>query len=224
MTGAERHYLGEEGKRYHEIKRGIPAPAVPWVAKLRAEKIQPLVGPGQTVLEYGAGFGWNLSALQCARRVAYDIAEIPPTENHNIEWVRDLNSLPAAFADVIICHHVLEHVLDPAEVLAKISDLLAPLGRLLLYVPFEKERRYRQYHQAEPNHHLYSWNVQTLGNLANECGFRIESACVDQFGYDRFAAKLALRSKSGETGFRMIRTLAHLLRPALEVRIVAAKA
>jgi len=42
-----------------------------------------------------------------------------------------------------------------------------------LFVPYEKERKYRHYDSKEPNHHLYSWNVQTLGNLVEEIGFKV---------------------------------------------------
>jgi hypothetical protein len=102
-------------------------------------------------------------------------------------------------------------------------QFLRPAGTLLLYVPFEKERRYRHYNPSEPNHHLFSWNAQTMGNLVTECHFKVESAEVGEFGYDRFAATLACKLKFGEGGFRLIRRMAHLLKPASEVRVVASR-
>ena len=96
-------------------------------------------------------------------------------------------------------------------------------GKLLLFVPYEKERRYRRFDPAEPNHHLFSWNVQTLGNLVCESGFEVQNAEIGEFGYDRLAASWASRFKVGEMGFRAIRNLGHLVRPAKEVRIVAIK-
>ena len=69
--------------------------------------------------------------------------------------------------------------------------LLRPGGKLLLFVPFERERRYRIYRPDEPNHHLYSWNVQTLGNLMTELGFELLDGKVACFGYDRIAAVIA---------------------------------
>jgi hypothetical protein len=96
-------------------------------------------------------------------------------------------------------------------------------GRVLLFVPFEKERRYRHFDRSEPNHHLYSWNAQTLGNLVTECAFKIDSIGIGEFGYDRFAASFATRLKLGEGAFRLIRRMTHLVKPASEVRCVAVR-
>lgn len=223
MTGAERHYTGERGKEYHAAKHLLPSPAVQWVARLRAEKIQPFVAAGDTVFEYGAGSGWNLLALRCARRIAFDISESIGTPNASIEWIRDLSAVAALSADLIVCHHTLEHLMNPAEALATMSRLLRPGGKLLLFVPFEKERRYRKFVSSEPNHHLFSWNVQTLGNLVSECGYEVASANLRQFGYDRFAANLAYKLHVGESGFRALRFIAHTIKPASEVRIIASR-
>lgn len=222
MTGAERHYAGTQASEYHEKKRAIPDPAVPWVARLRAAKLQPFIEPADTVFEFGAGYGWNLVELRCGRKVAHDIAELD-REQAGIEWVREVSALPEGFADVAICHHALEHVVDPAETLAVIRRLIKSEGKLLLFVPFEKERRYRKFDPAEPNHHLYSWNAQTLGNLVSECDFSVKSVQISRFGYDRFAAKWSVKLKTGEPGFRAIRSLVHLFFPAAEVRLMARK-
>jgi hypothetical protein len=106
-------------------------------------------------------------------------------------------------------------------VLQELHRLLRPGGTLLLAVPFEKERRYRHYDPDEPNHHLFSWSPQTLGNLVAESGFQLHSITLEQFGYDRFAAVWAERCGLGERGFRSFRALAHRLRPGREVRVVA---
>ena len=91
----------------------------------------------------------------------------------------------------------------------------------MLFVPFEKERRYRRYDPAEPNQHLYSWNVQTLGNLVAAAGFEVAEARVERFGYDRFAAVWATRLRLGDPGFNLLRAMLHAVKPAFEVRLVA---
>lgn len=223
---ARRHYLGAAGKRYQEGKRAIPEAAFPWVARLRAEKLAPHVEGADTVLEYGVGLGWNLALLPCRRKLGFDVADFLATEleGRGIEFVRDTRELAEASLDAVICHHTLEHTLQPAEVLREIQRLLRVGGRLALFVPFEEERRYRRFNPAEPNHHLFSWNVQTLGNLVAEMGFHLTHASVGRFGYDRFAANWACRWRLGEAGFRCLRRAAHLIRPGLEVRVVAEKA
>jgi SAM-dependent methyltransferase len=216
-------YQGAAGRAYHQSKREIPPPAFPWVARLRAGKLAPWVRPEDTVLEFGVGLGWNLAALQCRRRLGFDVAGFVASElrERGIEFVPRTQNLPTGAANVVICHHTLEHVMDPPGVLAEIHRLLRPDGRLLLFVPYERERRYRRFRPDEPNHHLYSWNVQTLGNLVQDTGFKVQTAGVGRFGYDRFAAVWACRLGLGELGFRCIRWMAHAVFPAWEVQLVA---
>jgi len=90
-----------------------------------------------------------------------------------------------------------------------------------LAVPYEFERRYRVFHPAEPNHHLFSWNVQTLGNLLTVSGWTVESLEIGRYGYDRFAANLARRTHLGERGFRFLRKLLQTLKPCREIVGVA---
>ncbi len=222
---AIRHYQGEAGQRYHHEKRALPEVAFPWVSRLRAEKFAAHIRASDVVLEYGVGAGWNLAELQCKRKLGYDVSGFlaPSLRDHGIEFVPDTAVLPAAAIDVVICHHTLEHVLSPPEALTEMNRLLRAGGKLLLFVPFEYEPRYEKFDPGEPNHHLYSWNAQTLGNLAQETGFSVKEAGTGQFGYDRFAAAWAQRARLGEQGFRFIRRLVHLARPGLEVRIVATK-
>jgi SAM-dependent methyltransferase len=221
-----RRYQGEQGHRYHAAKRSIPEQALPWVARLRASKLAPHIKAGDVVLEYGAGLGWNLAELACARRLGFDVADFldPSVRQGGVEFVPDAAALPGEFIDVIICHHTLEHILRPAETLECIRRLLNPGGTLLLFVPYEKERRYRRFDPSEPNGHLYSWNVQTLGRLVEESGFKVSDARLGRFGQERFAAKLASRLGLGERGFRLLRAMANLIKHEFEVRLRAVKA
>jgi SAM-dependent methyltransferase len=115
----------------------------------------------------------------------------------------------------------LEHVLAPAAALTEMRRLLRPDGLLVLTVPYEVEWRYRRFDAAEPNHHLYSWNVQTLARLVTDCAFTVEETRLARYGYDRFAASWAVRLGLGEGGFRAFRRLLITLRPLREVAIVA---
>jgi SAM-dependent methyltransferase len=221
----QKRYTGRQGKDYHQTKRSIPDIAYPWVAKLRANKISPYISVNDTVLEYGVGSGWNLAEINCKKRLGFDLSEHlePILRSHDIEFIKETTSIVGSSIDVVICHHVLEHTPNPPETITEIKRLLNPGGKLLLFVPFEKERRYRRYDPTEPNHHLYSWNVQTLGNLVEDMGFKVFKAGIHKFGYDRFAAIWSARFHLGQPGFTLIRTLLHLLFPALEVYIVAQK-
>jgi SAM-dependent methyltransferase len=218
-------YQGAPGQQYHQAKRSIPDCAFPWVARWRAAKIGPQVRAGDTVLEYGVGLGWNLAALVCQRKLGFDIGTFlsDAVRQRGIEFIAEINQVPDGSIDVVVCHHTLEHALHPAEVLATIHRLLRRGGRLLLFVPYEKESRFWEFDPAEPNHHLYSWNVQTLGNLAQETGFTVQLAELGAFGQERFAAVWAARLHLGEPGFRMLRWCANSLKHELEVRVFAVK-
>lgn len=216
------HYSGEAGRVYHEQKRGIPEVAFPWVAASRADKIAPYVKAGDTVFEYGVGWGWNLGALKCARKIGFDIAEAvrDKVKGQGIEFIAPAE-LADSSVDVVICHHTLEHLSEPVAALGEMRRILKPGGKLLLFVPFERESKYCHFDPNEPNHHLYSWNVQTLCNLVEECGFKVEKGRVAPFGYDRFAAVWAAKLHLGEFGFAVIRAGVHFVKPAFEVRVVA---
>ncbi len=217
------HYVGDSGRAYHARRFAIPDAAYDWVARSRARKIAPQVSAAHTVVEFGVGHGWNLAALECRERVGVDVgAHVAPiVREHGIRFVEHPEELRSGSADVLICHHVLEHVPDPAATLAELHRILSPTGRLLLFVPYETERRFRRYTTDEPDHHLFSWTPQSLGNLVHDCGFSVDSAGLGEFGYDRIAAAWACRLGLGELGFRLLRRLALAVRPAREVRIVA---
>ena len=225
MAGmVEEHYRGEAGQRYQQQKRAVPSAAVPWVTRLRAAKFQPFVKPADTVVEFGLGLGWNLAQLKCARRIGTDLENFLPADlKGGIEFFTNSSDIASDTADVLICHHVLEHVENPPAMLQEAKRVLKPGGLLLLHVPFEKERRYRNFDPSEPNFHLYSWNVQTLANLVDSQDLAIVECGLREFGYDRFASKLALRLRLGENAFRTIRRLVHLIIPGCEVRLLARK-
>lgn len=223
MPDPIQHYQGDAGARYHGVKRGLPVRAVPWMIRARAEKLRSLIQPGDVVFEYGVGAGWNLAGLRCRRRIGLDVSEFVrgEVEAHGIEFVTESRSLPDHGMDVVICHHALEHVLEPVAALAEMRRLLKEEGVLLLWVPFEDEWRHRRFRRGEQNHHLYSWNPQTLGNLIEACGFRVVEAGLRRYGWDRFTAVWAVRLGLGECGFRRLRRWLVTVRPLREVRIVA---
>jgi len=214
----------ERETKYPGGERAVPNSAYPWVARLRATKINPHMTEDDTVLEYGVRFGWNIALVKAKRRIGFDHFEFAPVvREHGIEFIQDLTTIPDDTIDVVVCHHQLEHTLTPVKVLDEIRRILRPKGKLLLFVPYEKGKRTRGYDPNDSLHRLYSWNVQTLGNLVETNGFKVIGGKIGKFGYDRFCGVLASRYQLGELGFRALRRVAHLVKHKFEVEIVAEK-
>src|ERR1044071_7754195 len=123
---ATRLYQGEAGKQYHELKRGVSAGALEWVMKLRAQKFQPQVKAQEVVFELGVGPGWNLATLQCSRKMGCDASEFlaATLKTLGIEFVANISSVPDESVDVVLCHHALEHLLEPANALRESRRIL----------------------------------------------------------------------------------------------------
>ena len=103
------------------------------------------VPPGSRVLDLGAAEGSVARVLQargCAvTAVERDPAGVQALAAHGIPFVQaDLDTydgadLPRPGFDVILLLDVLEHLVDPAALLARARSWLAPGGRLLISVP-----------------------------------------------------------------------------------------
>lgn len=186
---AEDYYRGEVGERYFETVLGMDERIRSTIARVRAEKIQPWVDPDDEILEYGVGTGLNLVRIECARKVGFDVAEYgrKACEADGIEFHTDPAALEGRTFPVVLSHHSLEHVERPLDVLREIRECVEPGGRLLLFVPYEPRNAYSP---DDPNHHLYSWDHQTLGNLVDAAGFEIESIRLKPAGYERRLAPL----------------------------------
>ncbi len=223
MDAARNHYEGSRGRSYHGDKRGLPPEALAWVRRARARRLQPDVPADASLFEFGCGAGWNLADLRCRRRVGMDASVFLRAEVEAVgaEFVEDSADFPAGSFDIALAHHSLEHVADPAAVLVELRRLLRPVGRLLVVVPYEYGRAGRSFRPDEPNRHLFAWTPQTLGMLATVCGFTVTRVGLRRYGYDRFAARLAVRLGRGETTFRILRRAGQLLFPLREVALLA---
>ncbi len=223
MPTAESFYQAASG--YHATQLEVPEVAFALMAAERARKISPHLRADWRVLEYGVGTGLNLAAVQCQTRWGFDIASHlgPALSARGIQFFPAMAQVPGESVDAVLCHHALEHVPSPVAALAEMERVLVPQGRLLLYVPYEREARYRSFRRDEPNHHLYSWNPQTLGNLVETAGYVVEETGCGPTGYERFAAVKAAQWGWPASGHRAFLAALRLIQPVEEVRVVARK-
>jgi SAM-dependent methyltransferase len=215
-------YTGDRGKEYHTAIHSNDPYVQQVVARQRLHKFQPFVKSDDTVLEFGVGMGWNLRYLNCQRRVGYDVSDIgyEICKDAGIEFTTDLASLSRGQFSLVICHHVLEHVPDPVGVLEQIWGLLAPEGRLILCVPFESHYRFRHFSPGDPNRHLFSWNILTLGNLVTSVNFSVDSAKIIPSGYEQ---RLAFLARYGFPLYHLGLAMLRRLMPVEEIFLVALK-
>ena len=121
---------------------------------------------GATVLDAGAGEGQYRHWFGRQRYVGIDLAIGDESWNYrDLDAVADLQNLPVRteFFDACINIVTLEHVIDPARVLASCAAP-APGGRLLLVVPHEWEE-----HQ-EP-HDYFRYTRYGVDHLLRAAGF-----------------------------------------------------
>jgi SAM-dependent methyltransferase len=215
---AEYDYAKGFGSEYHGARQ-LPEKLENWISNVRADKLRSYIQPADRVLEYGVGFGWNLARIECAEKVGFDLTPglRSAVESKGICFVQDEAALPQRHFNKIICHHVLEHVRSPVECARRIGRMLQPSGELLLFVPFEREAKYRRFSNLDKAHHLYSWTLASLARLLEQAGFSVGCLRVERFRFDRFAAVLAGRLRGGEQFYRLLRWSGMRILPEYEI-------
>jgi SAM-dependent methyltransferase len=116
------------------------------------------------------GLDLNPSAIERARltRGLKDVYTL------TIEEMRQRTDLAGTY-DVVTLFHVLEHVEDPAGLIASIAACLRPGGLLALSVP-NPERLALRWCREEwdyPPHHLTRWTPHALRNVLRDHGFQV---------------------------------------------------
>jgi len=123
--------------------------------------------PGCQVLDAGAGECQYGCHFKAHRYVALDLGIGDAGWNYGrLDMVADLTAIPLASSAFDACLNVvtLEHVTDPAAVLAEICRVLRPGGEMLLVVPHEWE-----VHQAP--HDYFRYTCHGVRYLLEKCGF-----------------------------------------------------
>jgi len=130
-------------ERYYERSHGI----VRWLEHRRLTALVELASPqpGERVLEVGCGAGHVLERFRNVRRTGVDLSEgmIRRARRRLGEAATLLRAsaerLPfdAGEFDIVLCTEVLEHVPDPAAVIAELTRVAASGGRVVVSIPNE---------------------------------------------------------------------------------------
>jgi SAM-dependent methyltransferase len=179
----------EDVRRYYSTEyrldyKGHSTPSLRHVARSgrgalnRYRALRPYLKRGDRILDAGAGGGEVVYVL---RRLGFEASGLEPDEQyakHAREtlqvpvvtgFVQDVEFPPASF-DVVTMFHSLEHVEDPAAILARLRGWMTDRGVLLVEVPNVEARC------ISPDHrfhfaHFYNFNRATLEALGRKAGF-----------------------------------------------------
>ena len=181
-------------------------------------RVFPFEGGGR-LLDVGCGSGaylqrmreggWTVTGAEPDREAAERARRLRGLDVHAGD-VLDAPLEPGSF-DVVTLWHVLEHVWNPCEVIARIRDLLAPAGRLVVMVPAIDGHAAQKlgpfwYHLDAPRHLLHFTRAR-LSTFVEQQGFRIEALLDDPRGSAwRLSYALASSALRAEPWFRDLAT------------------
>lgn len=171
------------------------------IALLRYKQALKYFKKNSSVLDIGCGYNaylLNYISNLISHGVGLDISVNKRKQTNKINLIRwDLNSknfpLLEKF-DMVFCLAVLEHVLEPKNLLTNIYNSLEERGILLLTVPTWKSKPLLEFsayklkiisHQEIVDHKRY-FEKSELISLSNEVGFRDIIHNYFQFGFNNF--------------------------------------
>ncbi len=149
--------------------------------------------PGR-VLDVGCGLGFFLSALDGWDRHGVEIsafaAEHASRSGEIHVGTLESAAYPRGAFDLVVTHHVIEHVADPSAFIREISRVLAPGGRLILGTPdFDSgcARRFGDnYRLLHDDTHISLFDADGMHRFLRDHSFVIERVSYPFFGTRHF--------------------------------------
>jgi len=106
---------------------------------------------------------------------------------------KDLKELKPHFYDMIMMHHVLEHIDQQKEALADCRNLLKDDGCLMIRIPLigEAWKLYQEdWVQLDAPRHFFLHSLKSLQILAEDSGFEIKHTVFDSTGFQFWGSEL----------------------------------
>ena len=167
----------------------------------------PLQG-GARVLEIGCGIGdflarlaqrgWECYGVELSEQAARTAADRSGATVYAGAF--ESLDLGSRTFDAIFAFHVIEHLLDPREVLLKARELLRPSGYLVLSVPnadcWQMNVFKSRWHNSEIPRHLWHFGPAPLVRLLLSSGFTIEKLASQRHSTRDFLCSLGLVLRS----------------------------
>src|SRR5215216_6858267 len=126
------------------------------------------VQPGQSVLDAGAGQAPYRDLFRHARYETADFVAVKGKKYVEPDYVCDLAAIPVEDErfDHVLLTQVLEHIPEPATVLAELHRVLKPGGTLWLTAPLF-------YAEHERPYDFYRYTRYGLRHLLDQTGFEV---------------------------------------------------
>ncbi|HEY3932484.1 MAG TPA: class I SAM-dependent methyltransferase [Verrucomicrobiae bacterium] len=108
---------------------------------------------------------------------------------------KNLGEMTGQF-DLIMLHHSLEHVTDPAEILRQAGEILRTGGQVVIRVPVAGAawKRYgANWIQLDPPRHIFLPTVKSMEILAARAGLRLGQVVFDSTEFQFWASEQYLR-------------------------------
>lgn len=158
--------------------------------------------PGGRLLDVGCGLGFFLSGVDPKwERHGVEVSAFAAetAREHGTIHVGQLSefAFPDGHFDAVVCHHVIEHVPDPAPFLREIHRILRPDGALVLGTPdFDSGcarrfgERYRLLHDPT---HISLFTSDSMRRFLRDGGFSIDNVDFPYFESRYFTEENLLR-------------------------------
>jgi SAM-dependent methyltransferase len=158
------------------------------------------VGFDDAILDVGCGQGHLLMDLHNAgfrRLTGADPFIDSDINDHGVRILRrELEKVEGRF-DLIMLHHSLEHVPDPAQTLKEVHRLLNPDRFTVIRLPLADSLAWRTYGvnwvQLDAPRHLHLPTVKSMHILARETGFKVARVVHDSTSFQFWGSELVSR-------------------------------
>lgn len=110
---------------------------------------------------------------------------------------KELSQVEGKF-DLIMFHHVYEHLQDPLGTLELAKSLLNPGGQILIRIPLSDSETARKYGakwvQLDAPRHFFLHTRKSMNVLAEKCGMKVVNVVYDSEGFQFLGSELYQRS------------------------------
>lgn len=170
-----------------------------------------------SLLDFGCGdgaflrhmhsLGWTITGVERDPRAA-EVARAALGSELIHESLAEARAAQPEGYDVVTLSHVIEHLLDPIEILAECATCLRPGGRLVVATPNSASRGHRRFGRSwlhlDPPRHIQLFNASTLTELARRAGLRVETVeSPSSSAHFVFQASALIEQKGSLPGIRV---------------------